>query len=83
MAKELAWTARAKADVRSIDAQSAMDILRGVARFLKSGDGEVKRLVDIDPIQFRLRIGPYRVRFYDHGNTIEIISVEHRSKAYR
>jgi mRNA-degrading endonuclease RelE of RelBE toxin-antitoxin system len=83
VAKKLAWTGRAKADVRYLDAQTAMDILRGLARFLKSGDGDVKRPSDIDPPQFRLRVGAYRVRFYDRGDTIEVLSVEHRSRAYR
>ena len=82
MAKKLAWTDRAKGDVRSIDSPNAMYILRGIARFLKSGEGDVKRLQDVNPVQFRLRIGSYRVRFYDHGDTIEILRVEHRSGAY-
>jgi mRNA-degrading endonuclease RelE of RelBE toxin-antitoxin system len=30
-----------------------------------------------------LRVGAYRIRFYDRGDTIEIIAVKHRSEAYR
>jgi mRNA-degrading endonuclease RelE of RelBE toxin-antitoxin system len=82
VAKKIAWTAKARVDVRAIDRQSAMRILDGLARFLRTHDGDVKRLTDVDPPEFRLRVGSYRLRFYDHGDTIEILSVKHRSDAY-
>ena len=31
----------------------------------------------------RLRVGDYRVRFHDHGHTVRITAVKHRSEAYR
>jgi mRNA-degrading endonuclease RelE of RelBE toxin-antitoxin system len=37
----------------------------------------------VDPPEFRLRIGDHRVRFYDLGNSIEILAVKHRREAYR
>jgi mRNA-degrading endonuclease RelE of RelBE toxin-antitoxin system len=83
MAKKIAWTASAKADVRALDQPTAMRILHGLARFLQTGEGDLKRLQDIDPPEIRLRIGAYRVRFYDHGDTIEIFAIKHRSQAYR
>ena len=63
--------------------QAAMRILHGLARFTTTQEGDVKRLRDIEPPEFRLRIGAYRVRFHDHGDTIEILAVKHRSDAYR
>jgi mRNA-degrading endonuclease RelE of RelBE toxin-antitoxin system len=60
-----------------------MHILRGLTRFVKTGEADIKRLQGVDPAQFRLRIGVYRLRFYDLGDTIEILGVEHRSEAYR
>jgi mRNA-degrading endonuclease RelE of RelBE toxin-antitoxin system len=83
VAKKIAWTARAKAEVRAIDPKPAMRLLEGLARFLRTDEGDVKRLEDVHPPEFRLRIGAYRIRFYDHGDTIEILSVKHRSDAYR
>jgi len=32
---------------------------------------------------FRLRVGVDRIVVYDHADTIEILSVKHRSDAYR
>jgi mRNA-degrading endonuclease RelE of RelBE toxin-antitoxin system len=83
MAKKIAWTDQARADVRAIDRQTAIDLLHGLARFLATEEGDVKLLKGIDPPEFRLRIGDYRVRFHDHGDTVEIVHVKHRKDAYR
>jgi mRNA-degrading endonuclease RelE of RelBE toxin-antitoxin system len=83
MAKKIAWTEQAKADVRGIDRETAIDLLHRLARFLETEEGDVKRLTDIDPPELRLRLGDYRARFYDHGDSIEILTVKHRKEAYR
>jgi mRNA-degrading endonuclease RelE of RelBE toxin-antitoxin system len=43
----------------------------------------VKRLQNIEPPEFRLRIGDYRVRFHEHENALRITAVKHRREAYR
>ncbi|MGA6983858.1 MAG: hypothetical protein WCC95_06290 [Candidatus Sulfotelmatobacter sp.] len=43
----------------------------------------MKRLQGIDPPEFRLRVGDYRVRFRDFENSTEIISLKHRREVYR
>lgn len=83
MAKKIAWTVQAKADLRAIDQRTAINILHGLARFTQTGMGDVERLQDIEPVEFRLRFGDYRVRFDDFGGTIEILRIRHRSEAYR
>jgi mRNA-degrading endonuclease RelE of RelBE toxin-antitoxin system len=83
VAKKIAWTAPAKADLRAVDQRTAMNILHGLARYIQTGNGDVERLQDIDPPEFRLRVGDYRIRFHDFGDTIEILRVKHRSEAYR
>jgi mRNA-degrading endonuclease RelE of RelBE toxin-antitoxin system len=67
MAKRIAWTDKARADVRAIDRETAIDLLHRPARFLATEEDDVKRLTDIDPPELRLRLGDYRVRFYDRG----------------
>lgn len=69
--KSIAWTDQAKAD------------LHAIARYLASGEGDVKRLQDIKPPELRLRLGDYRVRFHDLGDSIRVLAVKHRSEAYR
>jgi mRNA interferase RelE/StbE len=81
--KSIAWTDQAKADLRAIYQPSALRILHTVARYLASGEGDVKRLQDIEPPEMRLRVGDYRVRFHDLGDSILVLAVKHRREAYR
>ena len=81
--KKIAWTDQAKADLRTIDQPTALRILRVIARYLTSGEGDVKRLQDIEPPELRLRVGDYRVRFYDYGDSILVLAVKHRREVYR
>jgi mRNA-degrading endonuclease RelE of RelBE toxin-antitoxin system len=83
MAKKIEWTDAARADVRRIDRETAMRILECLARFLFTDEGNVKLLKDLDPKEYRLRVGDYRVRFHDLGETLQILSVRHRREAYR
>ena len=43
----------------------------------------MKRLQDIEPPEFRLRVGDYRLRFHDQGDTLYVTAVKHRREAYR
>jgi hypothetical protein len=36
MAKKIAWTSQARADVRAIDRETAIDLLDGIAHFLRT-----------------------------------------------
>jgi len=83
MAKKIAWTDPAKADLRAIDQATALRILHVLARYLATGEGDVKRLQDIEPPELRLRAGDYRVRFRDLGEFIVVLAVKHRREAYR
>ena len=83
MPKKIVWKDRAKAELRVIEQATALRILHALARAVITGEGDVKRLRDIEPPEFRLRVGDYRVRFRDVNNTIEILSVRHRREAYR
>jgi len=83
MAKGVAFTDQAKADIRALPQPIALQILRTIARFLESEEGDVRRLQGIEPPELRLRFGDYRVRFQDLGDSIEILRVRHRKDAYR
>lgn len=83
MAKRVVWTNQAKSDLRAIHQTIALRILHTLARYAATGTGDVARLQGIAPPEFRLRAGDYRVRYRDLGDSIEILSVKHRSEAYR
>jgi mRNA-degrading endonuclease RelE of RelBE toxin-antitoxin system len=77
------WAPEARSDLRAIERQSAMQILRCVHRYLPTRNGDVKKLRP-PRTGFRLRCGDYRL-FFDQKdkNTIEITAVRHRREAYR
>jgi mRNA interferase RelE/StbE len=83
MRKRIEFKDQAKRDLRAIDRETALDILRGLDRLSATGEGDVKRLQEIDPPEFRLRVGDYRVRFYDLGDSMTVLAVKHRREAYR
>jgi mRNA interferase RelE/StbE len=83
MSRSIAWRDQAKIQLRAIDQPTALRILHALARFAATGEGDVKRLQGIDPPEFRLRIGDYRLRFRDDGATLFITAVKNRREAYR
>ena len=83
MPKRVGWTDRAKADLRAIDQPTALRILQSISRYLESGNGDVKRLQTVEPPELRLRVGDYRVRFRDLGDSIVVTAVQHRREVYR
>jgi mRNA interferase RelE/StbE len=83
MGKKIAWTDQGKSDLRAIDQIAALRILHTITRYLATGEGDVKRLQNVEPPEFRLRSGDYRVRFHDLGDAILVLAVKHRREAYR
>jgi mRNA-degrading endonuclease RelE of RelBE toxin-antitoxin system len=83
MGRRIIWSDQAKSQLRAIDQGTAVRILHALARLIASGEGDVKRLQDIEPPEFRPRVGDYRVRFHDLGDSIEVLAVKHRRDAYR
>jgi mRNA-degrading endonuclease RelE of RelBE toxin-antitoxin system len=77
------WSPEARADLRAIDRETAMQILYCLDRYLTSRAGDVKKLKP-PRTGFRLRCGDYRVFFGQKGETaIEIGGVKNRREAYR
>ena len=83
MRKRIEWTPAARADMKRIDRQIALSLLEGLADYVLTGYGDVDRLTDTNPTELRLRLGDYRIRFYDHGEWLQILRVLHRRDAYR
>ena len=66
-----------------LDKGIARRVKQSVERFTETGAGNVKRLQDINPPEFRLRVGDYRVRFHNDGETVSVLRVRNRREAYR
>ncbi len=54
-------TARARRDVKGLDAGTRERVLRAIARYASTGHGDVKRLQASE--EYRLRVEDWRVRF--------------------
>ena len=77
------WSPEARADLRAVERETAMQILHCIDRYLANRTGDVKKLKP-PRTGFRLRCGDYRVFFDLKGeNTIEITGVKNRREAYR
>ena len=81
--KNIAWKDQAKAQLRAIDQPTALRILHALAHFAATGEGDVKRLQDIEPPEFRLRVGDYRAPLPRQRRHLHITAVKHRREAYR
>lgn len=77
------WTDEARAELRTIRREAAMQILYCLTRFIRNRTGDVKKLKP-PRTEFRLRCGGYRVFFLHTGtNIITITGVDDRKDAYR
>ena len=81
--REIEWTDAPLEDLAALDKGIARRIKQAVERFAVGGGGNVKKLQGIDPPEFRLRVGDYRVRFHQDGETVPVLRVWNRREAYR
>lgn len=81
--KEIEWTEAALADMAALDKGVARRVKQAIERFASTGAGNVKRLRDINPPEYRLRSGDWRIRFCQDGETVRILRVRNRREAYR
>jgi mRNA-degrading endonuclease RelE of RelBE toxin-antitoxin system len=69
--------------VGELDQESVRRINQAVERLAQMNVGDVKKLQGIDPPEYRLRVGNYRVRFYQDDETIRIWRVRKPSPPAR
>jgi len=60
-----------------------LQILKTLARYALTGEGNTKQLRDIEPPLIRLRAQDHRIFFRDKGDYLQISRVLERKEAYR
>ena len=80
---DIEWTEAALEDMAALDKTVARRVKEAVERFAETGAGKIKRLQGINPTEFRLRVGDWRVRFHQDGETMRVLRVRNRREAYR
>jgi hypothetical protein len=71
MAKRIVWTDQAKADIRSIEQPIALQILKTLGRYVLTGEGRTKQLVDVTPPMIRLRAQDHRIFLSRQGRLLQ------------
>ena len=80
--KDLEWSESSLEDMAALDKGIARRIQRAVERFAETEIGNIKRLQGIDPPEYRLRVGEWRVRFALNSHNLLILRVLNRKDAY-
>ena len=92
--KRIVFSEQAKADLRAVPQQTAMQILAAIHRLAETGAGRVKTLQGQGG-EKRLRVGDFRVRFTEESEgkpgspgkecegVLRIHAVRNRKEAYR
>jgi len=82
--KQLILADRAKADLASLDRPIRLRLVAAIQSLVRTNEGNIKKLQGIDPPEFRLRNGDWRIRFsYPDSDTVRINRVQNRRDAYR
>jgi mRNA-degrading endonuclease RelE of RelBE toxin-antitoxin system len=77
------FTKGAVRDLKRLAKDDATAIIDGIERFCVSGIGDVKKLHDVKPPTWRLRVGKWRALYRVKNGGMLILSVTDRRDAYR
>lgn len=79
------WQPRALKDFGRLDARLQSHVSAALDRLAETGHGDVSKLTDVKPPEYRLRVGGYRVRFARDAaaGVLTVLRVLPRGEAYR
>jgi mRNA-degrading endonuclease RelE of RelBE toxin-antitoxin system len=78
------WQAASLRDLSRLDPQIQERVIAAVERLAATGRGNVVQLAGMQPPEWRLRVGKWRVRFRrnDRERILDVLRVLPRDKAY-
>lgn len=83
MSREVRWTHRALRTESRLDRPTRHRIAEAIKLFAETGQGDIKRLKDVKPELFRLRVGNWRVFFSEEaGGLLLVRAIRPRGDAY-
>jgi len=82
---EIRWSPHSRKDLKRLDRPAQRRVVEAVEHFARTGEGDVTRLVDVAPPEYRLRVGDWRIRLArdDEHRWLDVLRVLPRRKAYR
>lgn len=82
--RKLAFSGQAELDLDNLDRATRLRVTAAIQRLALANTGNIKKLQGIDPPEYRLRVGDWRVRFsLPDSGTLRINRVQNRREAYR
>jgi mRNA interferase RelE/StbE len=79
--KAITWARDARRELRKLPPDVRTDIEAKIERFARTGAGNVKRLQG--RAGARLRVGDWRVIFFETAEAVEVLAVGHRRDIYK
>lgn len=80
----LVLTEQAELDLERLERATRMRVAAAIQRLILTNAGDIRKLRGIDPPEYRLRAGEWRVRFSrPDSDTVRINRVQDRKDAYR
>jgi mRNA-degrading endonuclease RelE of RelBE toxin-antitoxin system len=79
------WSRPATKELKRLDRQVIERVRAAVRRLAQTGEGDVRKLVDTEPPEYRLRVGSWRVRFElvdEPDPAVIVLHVLSRGEAY-
>jgi len=83
VSRRVLFASSARRDLRKLGHETATRVLVAIRRYAETEQGDVVKLTDVSPPQWRLRVGDHRVRFRVKGDALEVLHVLPRGRAYR
>jgi mRNA interferase RelE/StbE len=69
-------------DLEKIDKSNSLKILNKIKQMESDLQGDIKKLTNFT-LEYRLRVGNYRVLFEQQGNKIIVYRIKHRKDIYK
>jgi mRNA interferase RelE/StbE len=81
----LEWKPRALKDAEKLDHKTRGRVLAAMERLAETGHGDVTKLTDVNPPEYRLRVGDWRIRYGldPAARVLTVLRVLPRGEAYR
>jgi mRNA interferase RelE/StbE len=81
-ARALVYSPRAKKALSKLPADVQQQITAALGRFAATGYGDVRKMTDKRPPEYRLRVGDWRARLTLTAAAVEVERVANRREAY-
>lgn len=81
--KKIQFQPNVPAEVRAIERETALGILKALHRYAETGEGRVKALKGDFEGLLRLRVGNHRVLFDETADAITVHRIRDRKDAYQ